>query len=127
MSLRDKTWLVTVVVLDSRTLAFPALRGLDFVLFTGMQLDVAGGMYWFWGNVEKKFYFCAESSLSGEGETGNSIAFFSVEAPSATALFPTQTPLEDSDLMLRAVQESHLEEHVKPQLLLKNSLLQAQN
>ena len=67
-------------------------------------------------NVEKKFYFCAESSLSGEGETGNSIAFFSVVAPSATALFPTQAPLEDSDLMLRAVQESHLEEHIKPQL-----------
>ena len=116
MSLHDKTWLITVVVLDSRTLAFPALIGLDFLFFTGMQLDVAGGMYWFRDNVEKKFYFCAESSLSGEGENGNSIAFFSVVAPSATALFPTQAPLEDSDLMLRAVQESHLEEHIKPQL-----------
>lgn len=124
LSLQDKTWLLAVVVLDSKTLAFPALLGLDFVFFTGMQIDVSGGVYWFRENEKTRFAFCAESSLMGEGETSNYVAFFSVVAPSATALFPTLTTLEDSDLFQKAIQESHLEEHRKPQLktlLLKNA------
>lgn len=36
-----------VVVLVSKTTAFPALLSLDFILFTGMQLDVSEGKYWF--------------------------------------------------------------------------------
>lgn len=87
LSLQNKTWLVSVVVLDSNTLAFPALLGLDFVFYTGLQL-----------------------------ETGNYVAFFSAEVPSATALLPTGTTLEDSNLLLKEVQESNLEEHRKPLL-----------
>lgn len=45
--MQGKTWMVPVVVLDSKTLAFPALLGLDFMFFTGMLLDVAVGQYWF--------------------------------------------------------------------------------
>ena len=114
--LQDKTWLLAVVVLDFKTLAFPALLGLDFVFFTGMQIDVAEGVYWFRENEKQQFSFCTESSLMGEGKTSNYVALFSVVAPSATALFPTLTTMEDSDLFQKAIQESHLEEHRKSQL-----------
>lgn len=36
-----------MVVLVSKTTAFPALLSLDFILFIGMQLDVSEGKYWF--------------------------------------------------------------------------------
>lgn len=44
LSLQDKTWLVAVVVLNTKTLVFPALLELDFIFFTGMQIYVAGGV-----------------------------------------------------------------------------------
>lgn len=114
LSLQDKTWLVAVEVVNGKTLAFPALLLLDFVFFTGMYIDVAE-VYWFWGNEDKRFFFSAESSLLGEGEFSNYVAFFSVDAPLATALFPTLTTLEDSDLVQKAIQESILEQRRKPQ------------
>lgn len=73
-----------------------------------MQIDVKEGRYWFQEHKEKKFIFSAESPL-GEGETSNFVAFFSVEAPFTSALFPSLTTMEDSNLFQKAIQESHLE------------------
>lgn len=63
-----------------------------------------------------RFSFLTESSLFGEEEAGNYVVFFSVEAPSSTALFPTRVTLEDSELIHKAVQESHLMEHMQSKL-----------
>lgn len=51
-----------------------------------------------------------------ESENGNSVAFTTAEAPSATAMFPTLTTVEDSNKVQRAIQNSHLEEEMRTQL-----------
>ncbi len=116
MCLQDRTWLIPVVALHSKSLAFPALLGLDFTYLTGMPWDVVAGVHWFRDDERRKYSFSAESCLLGEGPAGNSGAFLSLEASSALTLSPALTKPEDSDLALKAIKESHLKEHMKPQL-----------
>ncbi len=45
--LHNRPCTLPVVVLSSQTLAFSAVIGLDFLFFSGIQLDVMNQMYWF--------------------------------------------------------------------------------
>lgn len=124
MCLQGRTWLIPVVVLDATSLAFSALLGLYFTYFTGMVWDVASRVYWFRDDETGKYPFSEESSPRADGEASNCIIFSSVEAPPATTLLPSLDSLENTNLALKAIQDSHLEEHLKPSLrsLLFNNL-----
>ncbi len=66
-----------VVVLSSQTLAFSAVIGLDFLFFSGIQLDVMNQMYWFQDEKEKHVFQKEHQGWTMESQ----VALFSAIAP----------------------------------------------
>ncbi|XP_060796136.1 uncharacterized protein LOC132898493 [Neoarius graeffei] len=95
-----------VAVLSAQTLAFPAVFGLDYIFFTGLQVDVRNNVYWF--EHHERFPFQREgASLKGWHP---SVALFSAMAP--YPLFADET-----DLLSIACRDACLEGGERQQLM----------
>ncbi len=83
------------------------------VFFSGMKIDMAGGMYWFCEEKEKYVFLPNEASSPGRGESGNHVALFLANAPVAIQPFLP----EMLDLLEKAAQDLHLEGEMKDRLI----------
>lgn len=100
ITLHTLTITLPVAVLASDMLAFPAVLGLDYLFFSGLQLDIRNKAYWF--NPDEKYYFQKESVHSSEWSAPASVALFSALAPCSI--------VAESDLLQMACQDACLDE-----------------
>ena len=76
ITLHTSTITLPVTVLAPEMLAFPAVLGLDYLFFSGLQLDVQNKAYWF--HSDEKYYFQKESVHFSEGNAPSAVVLFLV-------------------------------------------------
>ena len=106
LTLKTQTVTLPCVVLPASSLAFPAVVGLDFIFFSGLQFDVSENSYWFKCNKKRQYQFLKESQSTGFSPQ---LAFFSAVPPGSLEPCP--------DLLQAATLTSHLDDFGKKQLL----------
>lgn len=98
------------VILPARSLAFPAVVGLDFSFFSGLQFDVAENRYW--SNKKHQYQFLRESAARPDVGYSPQLAFFSAVAPVNLVPLPPSP-----DLLQTATSNAQLDSFAKNQLL----------
>ena len=86
------------------------MLGIDFMYFSGVQIDIAHNCYWFPHNQSKKHFFQSEATKLHEW--GPKVAVFS-----AFALAPLTLGNPSDDLLLQAVRRGQLEQPEELRLL----------
>lgn len=95
------------VILPARSLAFPAVVGLDFMSLSGLQFNVSQNSYWF--RNKKHQYQLLKPSDAGYSPQ---LAFFSAVAPDNLV-----SPPSCRDLLQAATNNADLDDFGKSQLL----------
>ncbi|KAI3353499.1 hypothetical protein L3Q82_020019, partial [Scortum barcoo] len=112
LALQTQQLTIPCVILPARSLAFPAVVGLDFIFLSGLQFDVSENCYWFKFNKKRQCQFVKESAEGSNAGLTPQLAFFSAIAPSQ--LVP---PLPCHDLLQVAICNAHLDDFGKNMLL----------
>lgn len=100
--------ILPVAVLGAQTLAFPVVLGLDYIFFTGLQVDVRNNVYWF--QPHERFSFLQEGASLKEWHP--SVALFSAMAPHPLCA-------DETDLIGMACRDACLEGGERQQLMLQ--------
>lgn len=114
ITLHNHTCTLTSLVLSSQTLAFPAVLRLDFLRFTGLQINVGDNSYWFKSEDTLKYFFLPEPVHQTEWSKRASVSFVSAVAPSG---LPCVSVESDQDLLIAAVRKAQLDECGKVRFL----------
>nr|XP_054598745.1 uncharacterized protein LOC129163840 [Nothobranchius furzeri] len=110
LTIQSATVTLPCVILPGKSLAFPAVVGLDFIFFSGLQFDVSENSYWFKANKHQRYLFISASAGKPGNHSQPHVAFFSAMTP-AQLISPPHNYLE------MAVQNAHLDDFGKKQLL----------
>lgn len=120
--LHDYSFTLPIAVLSSKALAYSVVLGLDFIFFSGMQINVMDRQYFFKSNPEEQYSFQpgnanvpANSPQRQKNIKLQSLSLLSAIPPQPTLLLPS---LENTDLALieNAVNDAHLPPDGKRQL-----------
>ena len=130
--LNNQRYEIPTVILPAKTLAFPAVLGLDFMYMSGVQMDITHNAYWFPHNPGKKYSFLSDGAKLQDWRP--TVAFVSAVAPvlldqklqdwrPTVAFFSAVAPVlldQDKtveDLLELAVKRAKLEEYEEFMLL----------
>ncbi|XP_045569661.1 uncharacterized protein [Salmo salar] len=106
----NHSYMIPSVILQTKNLAFPVVLGIDFMYFSGVQIDIAHNCYWFPYNPSKKHFFQSEATKLHDW--GPNVAVFSAIAP-----VPLTLDNPSDDLLLQAVRRAQLEQPEELRLL----------
>uniref|UniRef100_A0A8C1GVQ7 Reverse transcriptase domain-containing protein n=1 Tax=Cyprinus carpio TaxID=7962 RepID=A0A8C1GVQ7_CYPCA len=98
-----------VVVLAPQMLAFPVVLGLDYLFFSGLQMDIRNNVYWV--HPDQKYYFLKNEAHFHEWHNSSPLALFSA--------LPPGTAKEELNLLQVACQNTCLEERGKERFLIQ--------
>ncbi|KAI2647959.1 Retrovirus-related Pol polyprotein from transposon 17.6 [Labeo rohita] len=114
VQINNRNWVVPVVIMSEEMLVFSVILGLDFLFYSGLQIDVTTNTYWFKPNEKQRFSFNGGSQKLNDWGLERPVALY-------TAIPPTPTvpsfEAELADLVEKAVQHAQLEEEGKRMLL----------
>jgi len=98
-----------VVVLAPQMLAFPVVLGLDYLFFSGWQMDIRNNVYWF--HPDQKYSFLKNEAQFHEWQNSSPLALFSA--------LPPDTSKEEPNPLHIACQNTCLDERGKERLLIQ--------
>ncbi len=124
--LHQKVFTIPAVVLSAKALAYAVILGLDFIFYSGLQINVADQMYSFQSNPEEYYPFQPTnasipviSSQHPRGKMGskkpNSLSLLSSVPPPQLNMFQPAY-FDEKTLIDTAVQDAHLPPDGKQQL-----------
>ncbi len=109
VQLKVQTLIITspVVVLAPQMLAFPVVLGLDYIFFSGLQMDIRNNVYWFQPN--QTYCFLKNDAHFHDWDNSSPLALFSA--------LPPATLTKESNHLHVACQNTCLEEGGKEHFL----------
>ncbi|KAL1268389.1 hypothetical protein QQF64_033752 [Cirrhinus molitorella] len=128
IQLHGQSFTIPAAVLSSQALAYAVVLGLDFIFFSGMQLNVIDQKYSFKLAPEKEYPFqpgnasvpnlsSPQENLQQNKTTQNLSLLSAIPPPSPQLLVPQPDSMDETLLIKNAVNEAHLPPDGKQQLL----------
>ncbi len=128
IQLHDQAFTIPATVLSSQALAYAVVLGLDFIFFSGMQLNVTDQKYHFKlapakeypfqpGNASMPIVSPHQQPLHQKKTTQNLSLLSSIPPPSPQLLSQQPDSMNEKTLLKNAVNEAHLPPDGKQQLL----------
>ncbi len=110
----NRNWVVPVVIMSEEMLVFPVILGLDFLFYSGLQIDVTTNTYWFKPNEKQRFSFKGGFQKLNDWGLERPVALYTAIPPTSTV---PSFEVEIVQLVEKAVQHAQLEEEGKLMLL----------
>lgn len=114
VQVNKRNWVVPVVIMSEEMLVFPVVLGLDFLFYSGLQIDVTTNTYWFKPDEKQRFPFCGGFQNVNDWGLERPVALITAIPPKLTI---PSCEGDLVDLVGKAVQNAQLETKEKLRLL----------